>query len=625
MRRLTILALAAVIAVGCLAGCEKPITPPEKVTPPVVEYTDGDLVRTGESEYSIVIAPTAGNMTQMAAQELQTFLQASTYATLPVVTEAEWSEDAKYISIGDTDLLTASGLTPDRTRIYSDGFYVGTYGNSLFIVGGSDRANLYGVYGMLNRIIGLDFYAPDETGYEILSVLRLPDFDYYDNPDTARTRIIYTGSMFQDTTFMLRTRTEQWESVWTGVGGTHSTFAFLDPDEYRDAHSDWYARSADGSREYAQLCFTNDDMRAALTAAVIEEAEDYPDRDNLMIGIEDNRDYCRCPECTAVMNAYGGCASATVIQCVNRIAADVKAHFAGTRDDLKLVIFAYYGYLDAPVIRTEDGYAPIDETVVLADNVGVMIPPIDSNYSHSYYEEEYNQSERTAFEGWNVLTDSIYLWSYTTNFNYFLVPFDSYGAMQDNFRYYREHNVTYNYAQGQYTTPNSTGFVNLQTYLQSKLMWDADADFETLIDDFFSHYFRDAAPAMRRYFDQLRLHYAVLEKEQDVYSGIYYEILKREYWPQGLLYGWEDAIDEAYAAVEKYRESDPELYEKLRDRINLESISVRYLIIELYGGSFDAAEYRAYAQALKEDIEYLKISNQAEGSSVSELFDSWGV
>ena len=156
-------------------------------------------------------------------------------------------------------------------------------------------------------------------------------------------------------------------------------------------------------------------------------------------------------------------------------------------------------------------------------------------------------------------------------------------------------------------------------------MWDADADFETLIDDFFSHYFRDAAPAMRRYFDQLRLHYAVLEKEQDVYSGIYYEILKREYWPQGLLYGWEDAIDEAYAAVEKYRESDPELYEKLRDRINLESISVRYLIIELYGGSFDAAEYRAYAQALKEDIEYLKISNQAEGSSVSELFDSWGV
>ena len=42
-------------------------------------------------------------------------------------------------------------------------------------------------------------------------------------------------------------------------------------------------------------------------------------------------------------------------------------------------------------------------------------------------------------------------------------------------------------------------------------------------------------------------------------------------------------MEEAMNSISIYENSDPELYTKLKNRITYESLSVRYLLIELYG------------------------------------------
>ena len=50
---------------------------------------------------------------------------------------------------------------------------------------------------------------------------------------------------------------------------------------------------------------------------------------------------------------------------------------------------------------------------------------------------------------------------------------------------------------------------------------------------------------------------------------------------------WETSLNKAYGAIEKYKTSDPALYETLETRITRESVSLNYLIGTIYGDDTD--------------------------------------
>ena len=66
-----------------------------------------------------------------------------------------------------------------------------------------------------------------------------------------------------------------------------------------------------------------------------------------------------------------------------------------------------------------------------------------------------------------------------------------------------------------------------------------------------------------------------------------------------MLNEWLGYIDEAYESISHLEVSDPGLYKLLKDRITLESISPRYMIIELYSVYYSAEEYQEMLQSLK--------------------------
>lgn len=619
MKKLFSLILCATVLLTCIGGCKNQ---DGSTLDGSISYSDTVLAENGKTNYKIIIPTNAGNKTNLAASELAKFFRQATYAELELETgNQQYSDSACYISIGENSYSNSANLSYSAEALGSEGYHIETKGNSIFICGGGDSGNLYGVYDLLNMLFGLEFYSNDEIFFETKFKLFLPMLNYSESPD-FENRIIYTGAVINDRQFQQYTRTTSWEEAWTGVGGTHSSFKLIGGKDV-EAHPDWYARTLaeDGTvlEYYNQLCFTNPEVIDALTKGVLDQLDRYPDRENVMVGIEDNRQYCCCPDCAAMMQEYGNSAAASVIKCVNHIAAEVEEHLAGTGRTVRVVMFAYYGYLDAPVTQTADGtFAPIDDTVVLADNAGVMIAPIDSDYAHSYYETDYNTAERRAFQQWTALTDSIYLWTYTTNFSYMLTPYDAFNAMQENFQFFKEHNVKYFYAQGQYANVQTTGFIDLQTYLQSKLLWDVDENVEMLTDNFFKNYFKEASDPMRMYYEELRAHYAYL-RTLGVNGGIFFDIEVKDYWSYALLQRWQGYCDEAYAAIEPLKETDPETYQKVYDRICQESIAIRHLTASFYKGMYSDTEYAEYVKTLKEDLKRLNISTMREHHSVDEL------
>ena len=74
-----------------------------------------------------------------------------------------------------------------------------------------------------------------------------------------------------------------------------------------------------------------------------------------------------------------------------------------------------------------------------------------------------------------------------------------------------------------------------------------------------------------------------------------------------------DLIDKALEKIEPYKTSDPVLYEKLRDRITLESISFRYMQIYLYELLYSSADRQEMIKSFKDDCMALGITQYKEG------------
>ena len=86
--------------------------------------TDITLIKNKKSDYKVVIGKDALRAEKYAAEELVYFLNESTGCELPIVTDENLDENGKYLSVGNTKLLTAANLTPDYAELGDNGVSV---------------------------------------------------------------------------------------------------------------------------------------------------------------------------------------------------------------------------------------------------------------------------------------------------------------------------------------------------------------------------------------------------------------------------------------------------------------------------------------------------------------------
>jgi hypothetical protein len=192
-----------------------------------------------------------------------------------------------------------------------------------------------------------------------------------------------------------------------------------------------------------------------------------------------------------------------------------------------------------------------------------------------------------------------------------------------------EKNTIYLFDQGQHNQNVVTDWAPLKNYLEMQLMWDVDADVESLTDNFFENYFKQAAGPMRALFEEYRLFMEYQLDKNPLVKGVCYPgldawntkiDLKRE-----TLVSWIGKIDEALAAIDGLRHTDAETYQELRKRILLESISYRHLLIEKFEKSYFDEDLLKLKLSFKEDVLMLGIRQYYSEGQVDMLFDKMGV
>ncbi len=98
----------------------------------------------------------------------------------------------------------------------------------------------------------------------------------------------------------------------------------LPPSKYFGEHPKWYSE-IDGKRttERAQLCLTNEEMRAELVRVARERLRSDPSAKFISISQNDWHGRCQCEKCLAIEQEEGA-SSGPLLRFVNRVAEDLE-------------------------------------------------------------------------------------------------------------------------------------------------------------------------------------------------------------------------------------------------------------------------------------------------------------
>jgi hypothetical protein len=595
--------------------------------------TSGYIVKDGATSYKIVIPENAGAIIKTAAEELRYFFLQATGIELLIIKDNDisYSENAKYLSIGDNLLLESAGITIDKKLLGTDGFRIITKGNSVFMFGGGDYGSLYSVYEFLHQAFSYEYYYKDcYTLDKNVRELKLMAYNITDVPDIAKRTANY-GFIKEDIMVCNRLRLRPVENYIISVGKIwHNSFLYFDSNT-KDTHPDFY--SADGK----QLCYTahgNSEEYALMTDIVaqkiIEKRKEFPSLSVITMTMEDNMSSCSCSACSALLDKYGA-ASAAVIIFMNDVNAKVKAWFdtpEGKNYDpnLDILFFAYNKYTNAPAIYNKDTkeYEAIDG-LKCSDGVSVLYAPISSNFTRSLYDAD-NSATYNTMKAWRAVSKKIYLWLYSTNFSFYLIPFNSFNGMQDNYKFAVEMGTEFLIDQAQVNQKGSaTGWSLLKAYLNAKLAWNSSINYQQLVDNFFNAMYGEAAPFMREYFERYKTLASFNEKFMGFGGNIYFNALDQKFWPKQELLVWRNCIDKALDAIDYLKIKDIKLYNSYYEHIIAERISINYLLVQLYNSNITPEELMDFKLEFKEDVSLLKLTRSSEGGNIIDLFSSWGL
>lgn len=612
-----LLAVCSIVSVG--AGCkkkkknsdERPVVKSEFTTGTheyTAEETNEHMVKNGASEYVVVIPQNADQTIYKAKDEFIWLFKKATNAQLRWRYDGELQHSAtdKYISIGETSLLNSTGLDKELALLGTDGHRIVTKDNSVYLWGGTPKGSLYSVYTFMSLTFDFEQYYKD--CYEIqtdVTNLKLRSYDVTDIPDIALRTDNYglytdTSDDYDENNFATRMMmgTHRYDPIMPvfvkynepdgSASEIHNCDAYLPESVYKGEHPSWF--STQGNK---QLCYTARGNETELELMIEECAkkvenslkiftpDKYPQKNVITLTIEDLPGICQCDKCKELATTYKTPCGA-VIQFMNRMAAKVDAwmeqpeNAAYKRDDFKMIFFAYNDLTYAPCewdAKTQS-WQPIDESVRLADNVGVYLAPIQSlDFQLSIY-DEINTRGRENIDAWASITDSVYFWTYSTNFNALMYMYDSMNFFNsEGYQYLASKNTKYIFNQAQHLQHGTgTGWHNLKMYLDAKLSWNTTLDVDELVDNYCRAMFKEAAPIMKSLYLDMRAYMAYINETYNLYQikSVYAGIDKTQYWPLNTCLSWLDKCEAAWSAIEKYRTTDPELYKKLYYHIGAE-------------------------------------------------------
>ena len=618
--------------------------------------TEDYVVRAGSSDYKIIISKNASQRIITAAKDFTNFFLEATsvYLRTEYAEDVVYTQDSKYIVIGVNAVSEAANVKAEYSVLGEQGFHIKTVGKSIFLCGYSPEGSQFAAYQLLTELFGFDYFGVDcyciDKGVQDV---RLKNYDVTDVPDIG-IRATNFQFLMTDKTTAQRFRLSNFSDVIIPVPGpadgteeekkelvVHNSTRYFPKSVYLDENKPDTYRPHYYATDNVNICFTANghadelaEMQDIAAAKIIECLNANPDKKLISMMQEDTQTFCECDSCLAMKAKYNDSYGASLIIFLNGVAERVQKHYDDEGRDraFDILFFAYHETNKPPVVYNEatKEYAACDDKVILNDHLIPYFAETRGDYTRDYYDRDsVNAPIADNFRGWAALSKRVYFWMYSTNFNYYLIPYNSFDCTQATYKFAIENKVDYIYDQNQSNqTGSATGWSWLKIYLYSKLTWNVNQDMNGLIDKFMANYFGPAAATMRGVFDDWKL-WANYQNKVLGCSGansIYHEMLDKSLWNRQLLTDWTLRIEGALSEVESVKDEDYTKYSMYVKNVSTERISYNYLLLELFCPTMTAESIATAKQQMYHDQTLANIGRESEHrGTLTQLMQSWGI
>ncbi|MBX7257103.1 MAG: DUF4838 domain-containing protein [Candidatus Hydrogenedentes bacterium] len=517
------------------------------------------LARNGAAAYVIAIpdAPTSQDL--KAAQDLAQWLREMTGADFSILPEAQATGN-NVISIGMTKRLEEASKSIDAgvltvRDLRDEGYVIGVKNGTLYLFGGKKRGPIYAVYALLEEDLGCRWYAGETS-----TIPQTPTLTVRPVPRSFVPKLTIRDPFYEaafNGTWSLHNRTnapsaavrEEWGGHVDYALFVHTFNTLVPPEQYFDAHPDYYMLDSNGNRSRQQLCTTNPEVITIATESTLRILREHPNCEVISVSKNDGGGTCLCPNCKAIDDAEGTNAGALLFL-VNKVAEAVEQEFP----DVVVSTLAYLETVTPP------------KTVRPRANVSIRLCTDNCMWSHPFTPAQDIEAFNKAMTGWGAIHNRIHIWDYCVNFSHYPAPMPNIDAIANNIRFFVANNAQGVMEQGAYQGPGERDL--LRCWVFAKLMWDPTRNVDDLTQDFIWGYFGKAAPAIAEYNSLLeataREHADSLKAPKD---GIRYP-MDSEFLTKDFI----DKANQLYDQAESLAENDT-----IRERVERDRLPIMYV------------------------------------------------
>ena len=471
------------------------------------------LVRDGICDYTVVVPDEPSIVEEYAAKEITDYFFKTAKIHIKTVDECDAKD--KCIYVGHTKFAEANGIKGES----EENWKIAVIGESVVITGGLTnemRGVSYAAYHFIEDCMGVRWWNEFEEYVPALSEFSLPsDFKAEGTPLFTERKAVSSYANY-DFYCMARNRNnliangdniigKQFSRSAIETGGVryvgypsmcHTMDRYFPPEEYFDAHPDWYGfnEAEQRRRPDFQVCFSSEglfnNLIERMTRIIGTErrtAQRYRTSApaSYVIGIGDHQNHCQCPECKASMATSG--LSGHILKFTNRVAEELKK----TYPDIIIEATAYWDYIDTP----------LDDTVP-ASNVVVRFADMLVDVAHGINYPT-NKRKLDLMEKWSKVCKKanvpMAIWEYLFN-DYPNFPMPMMYYLPETFRKYYEMGVRGCFVENELSAVSD--FWACKEWMLQKSLENPYLDFDTTLNDFLSKYYGEgAAPFVREYLD----------------------------------------------------------------------------------------------------------------------------
>jgi hypothetical protein len=448
------------------------------------------LTRDGAPEAVIVDGGTPEGC-RSAAEELRHYIQLMSGAELGIA--ADPVAGKPNVFVGGRTAFERLAQTPEELGLGREGFVVRTVGSDLVLAGARNISTLYAVCDFLEDDLGCHWFWPGELG-EVVPRRPSIQVDRLDRIERPSFRIRWVGGQ----EWALKNRM----NVGTGEPDgfnihwfVHTWLNLVPPAQYADEHPEYYSEvggerlDPKGARR-VNLCTTNPEVAQAAARTIEEVMDERPATDMISVDPEDTQQFCQCEQCRAKYEdaqlPYELRNSRRVFDFTNQVAGLV----AQEHPDLVIKTIAYHTYVRPP---PDADWRP-------RDNVAVQFCRfMCHNHALGDGTCPHNQGFDAWYREWRGRTRNVLFYEYYWKVSWVGLPWPINRMLRADLPRFRDDGLLG--IATQFSTNHATN--GLGYWLASKLLWDADADVDALLETYYTEFFGEAAPHVRAYYDDL--------------------------------------------------------------------------------------------------------------------------